>query len=112
MTSTGSTRRRDGSSTKDPESGLLGPTGENVPTNGRLRPLVRYAFERTCVLRSVKIALVVGTVLALINHFNAIIGGSLDAVSSAQILLTYFVPYTVATIGSAAQAVQMEDLSP
>jgi hypothetical protein len=79
-----------------------------VPTNGRLRPIVKYAFERACVLRSVKIALVVGTVLALINHYSAIIGGSLDAVSAAQILLTYFVPYAVATVGSSTQAVHMD----
>ena len=79
-----------------------------MPTSGRLTPLVKYAFERTCVIRSVKIALVVGTILALINHSGAILGGSLDAISAAQVLLTYLVPYTVATVGSATQAVAME----
>jgi hypothetical protein len=80
-----------------------------VPTNGRLRPIIKHAFERTCVLRSVKIALVVGTVLALVNHSDAILGGSIGSADAARILLTYFVPYTVATVGSAAQAVEMEE---
>lgn len=79
-----------------------------MPARGRLRPFAKYAFERTCVLRSAKIALLVGTLLALINHYNIILGGSVDATSLAQILLTYTVPYGVATISSAMQAVHMD----
>jgi len=55
-----------------------------------------------------KVAPVVGTILALINHSEAIFSGALTAVSAAQILVTYAVPYSVSTFGSAMQATHME----
>ena len=74
----------------------------------RLRIFVRYAGERACVLRSLKVALFVGTVLAFINHYDAILARSLGATGLLQILLTYAVPYSVATFGSASQGLQTE----
>ena len=47
------------------------------------------------VKSSIKVSLIVGTVLALINHGPAIV----------QILLTYLVPYSVSTY-SAVQGIQ------
>ncbi len=79
-----------------------------MPASERLRIFAKCAVEKTCVLRSVKVALVVGTVLALINHYDALLSGSLGATGLYQILLTYAVPYSVATFGSASQAAQME----
>jgi hypothetical protein len=60
------------------------------------------------VYRSVKVALVVGTVLALINHLDRILSGSLTATNILQMLLTYLVPYSVSTYGSAMQARYLE----
>ena len=74
----------------------------------RLRIFARYAGEKACVLRSLKVALVVGTVLALINHYDAILSGTLGTTGTLQVLLTYTVPYSVATYGSASHGVQME----
>ena len=81
---------------------------DQVPAMERLRIFASYAAERRCVLRSLKVALVVGTVLALINHYQTIFSGSLGVTGLVQILLTYAVPYSVATFGSASQAVQMQ----
>ncbi len=75
---------------------------------GRARLFAKYAFERRCVARSLKVALIVGTILALINHFDSIISGSLDAAVTFQIVLTYAVPYSVSTFSSAMQALQMD----
>ena len=55
------------------------------------------AIRRDIVLRSLRVALLVGTVLALINHGDRLFGAGLDMTAGAKILLTYFVPYAVAT---------------
>lgn len=51
-----------------------------------------------------KIALVIGTVHAVLNHFDEIIAMDVSRTNLLQMLFTYFVPYTVATHGSAMQA--------
>ena len=45
-------------------------------------------------------SLIVGTVLAMINHGPAILEGSLNQERIFQIALTYIVPYCVATFSS------------
>jgi urea transporter len=47
--------------------------------------------------RSVRIALVVGTLLALINHGDSLLQGRVTTTLALKILLTYTVPFTVAT---------------
>ncbi len=79
-----------------------------MPMRERLERFARHACEKNCVLRSLKVALLVGTVLAFINHYDAIISGSLSTAGVVQILVTYAVPYCVATFGSASQAMQMD----
>jgi hypothetical protein len=73
-----------------------------------MRLFLKHAGDRVCVYRSVKVALVVGTVLALINHLDRILSGSLTATNILQMLLTYLVPYSVSTYGSAMQARYLE----
>ncbi|MEO5766253.1 MAG: nitrate/nitrite transporter NrtS [Casimicrobiaceae bacterium] len=43
------------------------------------------------------VALVVGTVLNLINHFDLLLGAPVTATSLIQMALTYSVPYMVST---------------
>lgn len=57
------------------------------------------------VKSSIKVSLIVGTVLALINHGPAIVQMSLSSDRVVQILLTYLVPYSVSTY-SAVKAIQ------
>ena len=53
------------------------------------RPLV--------VKRSMKVALVVGTLLTLINQGSVLLAGQLSLDALLKILLTYCVPYIVST---------------
>ncbi|GIK17824.1 MAG: hypothetical protein BroJett003_27880 [Planctomycetota bacterium] len=57
-------------------------------------------FRGDVVRRSARIAIVVGSLLVLINHGDAILSGLLSLTRIAQILLTYCVPYGVATYAS------------
>ena len=66
---------------------------------------IDIALRPDVLARSLRIALVVGTVLALINHGDRILSGSLDAGALARIGLTYLVPFVVAT-WSAVQALR------
>jgi hypothetical protein len=75
-----------------------------------MKLFLKYAKQRVCVIRSLKIAVVVvgGTILAFLNHYDPILWGSVNATTIFQIILTYAVPYSVAIFGSAMQAGQME----
>jgi hypothetical protein len=63
------------------------------------------AFSNEVVLRALKVALIVGTLLALINHGGKILSMSLTGESVLKIMLTYLVPYWVSTY-SAVKALQ------
>ncbi len=52
------------------------------------------------VISALKIALVVGSILALINHGGNILELNLSRGSLLQIVLTYMVPYSVSTYSS------------
>ncbi len=39
----------------------------------------------------------VGTILAVINHGDRLLAGNLDLMAGVKIVLTYLVPYSVAT---------------
>lgn len=58
------------------------------------------ATQPSVVKRAAKIALVVGLVLAAINHGDKMMDGSLQATDIMKILLTFFVPYSVSTYSS------------
>jgi hypothetical protein len=73
-----------------------------------VRLFLTHAKEKVCVVRSLKIALVVGTILAFLNHYDSILAGTVDGKGFFQIIITYAVPYSVATFGSAMQARHME----
>ena len=49
------------------------------------------------VKRSVRVALVVGTALTLINQGGRLLALDIDAPTLARIVLTYIVPYCVST---------------
>lgn len=51
------------------------------------------------VRRAAVVALVVGTLLNLINHYEIALGAMVDAKTVVQVLLTYLVPYFVSTHG-------------
>ena len=55
------------------------------------------ASSKGVVSRALKVSLLVGTVLALINHGDKILSISLTPQDMFKITLTYFVPYCVST---------------
>jgi len=63
------------------------------------------AFTSSIVIPALKVALFVGTLLALINHGTAIVEMDLSISRLFQVVLTYFVPYGVSTY-SAVKAIQ------
>ena len=64
-----------------------------------------WALSGEVVLRALKVALIVGTILARINHGGKIFSMSLTGESVLKIMLTYLVPYWVSTY-SAVKALQ------
>jgi hypothetical protein len=58
------------------------------------------ALSNEVVVTALKLSLLVGTVLALINHGAEILQGTLTKGNIYQIALTYLVPYSVSTYSS------------
>lgn len=66
-----------------------------------------YAIRPGIVKRSLIIAVIVGTVLNLINQGDVIAGN--QAFNLAKCLLTYVVPYCVSTYGSVTALMAVRD---
>lgn len=58
------------------------------------------AMDRTVVRRAGTIALIVGTIIALINHGDRIFTGAMDSKAWIKSALTFLVPYCVSTYSS------------
>jgi hypothetical protein len=72
------------------------PTVEVTNTRGSQRPFIAYCLERPTLLFSIRMALIVGTLLAVINHGQAIVTGHFTSDHLLPLLLTYCVPFSVA----------------
>jgi hypothetical protein len=57
----------------------------------------RNIFDRRIVITSLKVALVVGTILNLINQWQSIIEFDYEHISIPKMMLTFCVPYLVST---------------
>ena len=57
------------------------------------------------VRRSARVALVVGTLLVLINYIDKLVALEIGAADVVKIALTYLVPYCVSTYASVMTAV-------
>ena len=70
-----------------------------------MRAFLTAATERGTIVTSVKVALCIGTVLALINYGDRIfLHYDMHAVDWVKLCVTYCVPYCVATFGAARYA--------
>jgi len=58
------------------------------------------ACRRSIVVRGLKYGAVVGSILIIINHGNAIVEGTVDTTRIVQMILTLLVPYCVSTASS------------
>ena len=64
-----------------------------------LRIVVGYCVEWDSIAHAIKTALLVGTLLALINHSDDLLSGHFAWRWVASMLLTYLVPFSVSTSG-------------
>jgi hypothetical protein len=64
-----------------------------------LRTLIVYGLEYDTIIRSLKTALVIGTLLGVINHGQALVSGHFTWGELAPLLITYLVPFSVTTYG-------------
>jgi hypothetical protein len=63
---------------------------------------LRIAMSPGVIGRAVKVALVVGSVLNLVNQGAVLLSGDLASFDALQGLLNFVVPYCVATYGATA----------
>jgi hypothetical protein len=75
----------------------------------RLATICRYCVSDGIPRRSFVVALVVGTILNLINQGDTLVGGG--TVNWAKIALTFAVPYCVATYGAVSFRIGMTSRS-
>lgn len=71
------------------------PTVEATNTRENQRPLIAYCFEGATLWFSIRMALIVGTILGIINHGQAIVTGRFTSDRLFSLLFTYCVPFTV-----------------
>ena len=55
-------------------------------------------FSKPVAFRAAKVAIIVGIILAFINHGNLIISGNITTECWIKMILTCFVPYTVSCV--------------
>jgi hypothetical protein len=65
-------------------------------------------FTSPVMRRALWTALIVGTILILINHGNAILKGEVDLTRILQMCLTVIVPYIVSTVSSVSTLMSIE----
>ncbi len=65
-----------------------------------MRAWLTVAFEASVRKRALKVAFIVGSILAVINHGDALLSGEATAAVWIKIVLTFLVPYCVATYAS------------
>ncbi|HCU88443.1 MAG TPA: hypothetical protein DGR97_00775 [Gammaproteobacteria bacterium] len=65
-----------------------------------MKPWLTILFRADVVLRSLTVAVIVGTLLVLINYWDRLYPYSLDFNAWIKIALTYCVPYCVSSYAS------------
>jgi hypothetical protein len=60
------------------------------------------ALSRDVVVRALKVAIIVGTILTFINHGEKILSVALSGQDWFKVILTYWVPYCVSTWSAVA----------
>jgi len=61
---------------------------------------LRLATRQDVIMRSLRVAVLVGTILVLINYLDHMMGPALGQVDLLKMGLTYLVPYCVSTYAS------------
>ena len=64
-----------------------------------MREALRICFRREHLRRTIRIALVVGTILTIINQADVILGGDATTLTWVKVGLNYCVPFIVSNLG-------------
>ncbi|RJP55787.1 MAG: hypothetical protein C4557_00780 [Anaerolineaceae bacterium] len=72
-----------------------------------MNDFVTLCFSRPIVKRATLTALLVGAILTVVNHGDALLHGQVDGVRLFKIILTICVPYIVSTVSSASTILGM-----
>ena len=72
---------------------------------------LRLAQRKDDRTRALKVSLVVGSILALINHGDSFLNSELEFQNSIQIIATFLVPYLVSTYSSVSAIKDQENPS-
>ena len=67
---------------------------------------VSVFFSRKVARRSAIVAIIIGTILAFINHGDLIFTGSLTPLCWIKMIATCFVPYTVSSVTAVLGALE------
>ncbi|HEV2027698.1 MAG TPA: nitrate/nitrite transporter NrtS [Candidatus Dormibacteraeota bacterium] len=74
-------------------------SGRTRPTWSRVGEIPRVCFERGNLGQSIGVAVLVGTVLFLINQADVVFGGRATLQTWVKIGLSYLVPFLVSNYG-------------
>ncbi len=74
--------------------------------------MFKLAMQASVVRRALKYALVVGSILIVINHGSAIVRHQVTGERILQMCLTVLVPYTVSTLSSVGAIKEMMRRAP
>ena len=75
-----------------------------------MKAWLAFAREASVRRRALKVALIVGSILAVINHGDVVFSGQATATVWIKIALTFLVPYGVATFAS-VQAIRQKQVN-
>ncbi len=92
--------------TKRPLSALESTGGSIL---NRTKAALDLALRKDVISRSVRVALVVGSVLILINYADKILARMMAPSDFVKVVLTYFVPYFVSTYASVSALLAPRD---
>ena len=70
---------------------------------------IDIALKPTIVIRSIRVAIIVGTILVLINYVDRIIYANLEMMDYLKMALTYCVPYCVSTYAAVSTIISKEE---
>jgi len=80
---------------------------QQLGITGRMTTLCRELFKRHIVINALRVALVVGVLLNIINHGGALTQSA--PVAWNQVLLNFLVPYCVASYSAAKNELQRKN---
>jgi hypothetical protein len=72
-----------------------------------MRSFFTFAFQRSTVVRSLKLSTIVGSSLNIINQGDMILGGVWENINYFKLALTYVVPYLVSTYSTASALIDV-----